>query len=96
MDISTHVAASQRQRLTFERLCMAIIIVVLVLALTACFVALYPAAWAKDIGDRINNVRESMVYFIGLIATNLGISFARGGSDVKAAAQANSPPDGGT
>lgn len=90
MDIQPHIEKSQNNRLRFEKICMAIIIGALGLGLVACFIALYPSPWAKEIGDRINNMKDSIVYFIGLISTNLGLSFSRGYGDVKAAAgQAN-------
>jgi hypothetical protein len=71
--------ASHRARLTFEQWAMGIIIAVLGLGLIICFVAvMYPAAWAKDMGERINSVKDTIVYFISLISVNLGISFTRG------------------
>lgn len=75
---STDPQASHLSRLTFEQRAMAMVIVVLGLALLACFIALWPGAWAKDIGDRITAMRDNIVYFVSLIAANLGISFTRG------------------
>ncbi len=91
-DEVAHVAASRRARLTFEKMAMWLIIAVLVIVLILCFVALMPLAWAKALGDRITAMRDDIVYFIGLITANLGISFARG--SVSETVNPTNPPGG--
>jgi len=91
-DETAHVAASRRARLTFEKLAMWLIIGVLVVILALCFIALIPENWAKALGDRITAMRDDIVYFIGLITANLGISFARG--SVSETVNPTNPPGG--
>ena len=79
----THAEQSHSARLTFEQRAMAVIIAVLSLALLACFVALWPSPWAREIGVRITAMRENIVYFVGLIAANLGITMTRGHMDAR-------------
>ena len=83
MSDMTHAEQSRFARLTFEQRAMAVIIAVLSLVLLACFVALWPSPWAKEIGERITAMRDNIVYFVGLIAANLGITMTRGHMDAR-------------
>jgi len=69
---------SHKSRLTFEQFAMAVILVALFGSLVICFVALIPASWSEQLGDHINKMRESIAYFIGLLMSTLGLSWARG------------------
>lgn len=78
MAAADRAAKSHKARLSFEQKAMAAIIITLVICLILCFIAIWPSQWAKEVGDRINAMRESITYFISLIAGTLGLSFGRG------------------
>ena len=87
---AVHAAESSAARLTFEQRAMALIVIILGIATLLCFVSLYPTGWAKEIGDRINTMRDSISYFVGLMATTLGMSWTRGHMDKRVDAASGS------
>lgn len=79
--LSNPIINSHNTRLRFERAATTLAIVVITLALAACFISMWPADWSKIVADRVIELKDAIFSFLETLGGFLGLSWGRGHLD---------------